>query len=32
MQQNENFQFTTAANTDFQFIPLERDPFIYIRH
>lgn len=32
MKQNENFQFTTAANKDFQLIPLEHDPFIYILH
>lgn len=32
MKQNENFQFTTSANKDFQFIPLEHEPLIYILH
>lgn len=30
MKQNKNFQFTTAANKHFQFIPLEHDPLILI--
>lgn len=32
MKQNENFQFTTATNKDFQFILLGHDPLIYILH